>query len=77
MKFLLLLVVIAVALYVFKSRQRTERQAPRKPRSATPAAPAPMLSCARCGVHLPASEAALDAEGRAFCSAAHLGAGPR
>jgi uncharacterized protein len=35
-----------------------------------------MVACAHCGVHLPAS-LALQAKGRAYCSAAHRDAGPR
>ena len=35
-----------------------------------------MLPCAKCGVHVPASEAVL-AGGRAYCCAAHRDADPR
>lgn len=30
-----------------------------------------MLQCARCGVHFPASEALIDADGAAFCCEEH------
>jgi uncharacterized protein len=31
-----------------------------------------MLQCANCGMHVPASEASIDAAGLAFCSEEHL-----
>ncbi len=36
-----------------------------------PAAGAPMLQCAFCGVHFPANEARFGADGRSFCGEAH------
>lgn len=30
-----------------------------------------MVACAHCGVHLPATEALTDAQGRTYCSPAH------
>lgn len=33
--------------------------------------PEPMIQCAHCGVHLPASEAVSDPSGAAFCSDEH------
>jgi uncharacterized protein len=48
---------------------------PQRPQGSPHAAPPPvienMTSCAQCGLHFPASEA-LHAEGRDYCSAAHL-----
>jgi uncharacterized protein len=35
-----------------------------------------MVACAHCGLHLPRSDAVLDAQGRGFCGAAHRLAGP-
>lgn len=35
-----------------------------------------MLRCAHCDVHLPASEAHRDGEGRPYCSKEHLASGP-
>ena len=37
----------------------------------------PMVSCARCGLHLPDSEAVRDGARLPYCCAAHRDAGPR
>jgi uncharacterized protein len=44
---------------------------PHGPQAAPPAAIENMTSCAHCGLHFPASEA-LHADGRDYCSPAHL-----
>jgi len=69
MKYLLLLVLLAVVFYKLTSRRDARPSAP--PPVAQP--PQPMLACAQCGVHLPASEA-LPGRGGSFCSAAHRAA---
>lgn len=40
-------------------------------------APAQIVACAHCGVHLPQEETVVDSEGRLFCGEAHRLAGPR
>lgn len=77
MKFLLLLLVVGVALFMLLGRKRRpDEDGP--PAAARPSAgAAPMLACAHCGVHLPRDEAVLDAAGRAYCGEAHRIAGPR
>jgi uncharacterized protein len=79
MKFLILLAVIGVVLWLLKGRSRVQGPdstgAPKpgpKPREATP-----MLACAHCGVHLPQTDAVLDTAGRPYCGQAHRIAGPR
>jgi uncharacterized protein len=74
-KFLLLIVVIAVALWMLKSKARGRGDAARPPQP--PDGPQAMLACAHCGVHLPQADALMDAGGRPFCSDAHRLAGPR
>ena len=67
MKFLLLLAVIGVVYWLFKSYKRKAR------REAEPQAPAgseDMVRCAQCGLHLPRSES-LPAGPRFYCSAEH------
>lgn len=73
MKYLLLIVVVGVLLWLMVGRRK---RAPGRA-SATPPGPQPMLACAHCGVHLPAPDARFDAERRPYCSEAHRLAGPR
>jgi len=73
MKFILLLAVIGIALWLFKARNRVPGPPPKAPQAAKPQA---MLACAHCGVHLPQSDVVADADGRPYCSEAHRLAGP-
>ncbi|WP_353179423.1 PP0621 family protein [Delftia acidovorans] len=79
MKYLLVLIVIIIAVGVWRSQRRAEarerRQAaaprnPANPANAPLAAPQDMVECAHCGLHLPRSEA-IEAVGRSYCSAEH------
>jgi uncharacterized protein len=73
----LLVVVLALALLGWllfgRSRKRSQRSDGKPPQP--PTASEGMVACARCGVHLPASEA-LQVAGRSYCSASHRDAGP-
>ncbi|MFZ4651909.1 MAG: PP0621 family protein [Rubrivivax sp.] len=80
MKIVLVLLVVAVALWALLGRQsrrgarpgeRDEAQAPGAPR----AGPQEMIGCAHCGVLFPAGEARRH-DGRSYCSQDHLKAGP-
>lgn len=78
MKFLLLLLVIGVAVWLIIGRRRGPPPTPKTPpRPAEPAEPAAMLACAHCGVHVPQAETVMDAAGRPYCGALHRLAGPR
>jgi len=68
MKYLLVLAVIAVG-YAFWRGQRTGTP-PSKGKRPPPPAPQDMVACARCGVHLPRSEA-LTHGSRTYCCAEH------
>ena len=78
MKYLLVLIVIVIAVGVWRGQRRTEARerrqaAPRNPANlanAPLAAPQDMVECAHCGLHLPRSEA-IEAAGRSYCSAEH------
>ena len=70
MKFLLVLLVVLVGFFVWRSG-RTQRVA--RPRQAAPAARTvvEMVPCARCGVHCARDEAVMGKAGL-YCSAQHL-----
>ena len=73
-------VVVGLALWLLKGRRSGAGAAPARDDKAAPAAaaaPAKMVACAHCGVHLPRPEASYDAEGRPFCGEPHRVAGPR
>jgi uncharacterized protein len=84
MKFLLLVVVLALAVGWMFTRSRRGRQVPppkpqapvRPAQGDAPAAATAMVVCAHCQVHLPQDEARFDVAGKPYCSAEHLVAGP-
>jgi uncharacterized protein len=71
MKYLLVILVVAVVLWF--ALRRTDRK--RTSRRGAPPPTLTMVRCAQCGVHLPASEAVAEGELR-FCSVAHRALGP-
>ena len=66
-KFLVLILVVAVVLWLMSSR----RSSVREKRRAAPRAPEAMIACAHCGVHLPRSDAVEGRDGQLFCGNAH------
>jgi len=70
MKYLVLLVVLVVAIGIWRGR-RAKDAAPQTPR----ALPQDMLACAHCGVHIPRSEA-LVLGSQAYCCPEHRRLGP-
>ena len=78
MKYLLTLAVVILAVRWWIARARAEqRRPPPAPAPPPPAPPPPMCACVHCGLMLPAPEAWLDEQGRAFCGAEHRRLGPR
>ena len=79
MKYLLLLAVIAIGFWMLNKRLRGPAS---PPPAAGPAkkrasqAPAAMVACAHCGLHLPAADAVREGE-HPYCSEAHRRLGPR
>ncbi len=82
MKLLVLIAVLAVAYLLWRNKRlggapgasRTSGMAGAADAArdrARPAAPQPMIACARCGLHLPREDALDDGRGRLFCSAQH------
>lgn len=78
MKYLLVIVVVGVLLWLMFGSGRRARLKERdaQPRQAGDK-PQPILACAHCGVHLPAADAHFDAERRPYCTEAHRLAGPQ
>ncbi|MET0518343.1 MAG: PP0621 family protein [Burkholderiaceae bacterium] len=73
MKFLFLLILLAVVAFMlgFKRARPPARDAGAKPPAPpAPAKPQDIVACAQCGLHLPEAEA-LPGRGGQFCSAAH------
>lgn len=73
MKYLVVLLVVGVVLWMLLARSRGGRRD--LPRQGQPPAPKAMVACAHCGLHLPAAEASMQGE-LAYCSDAHRALGP-
>ena len=72
MKYLLVLLVVAVAIGIWRSRHRKAVKESRPSAAqARIAPPQEMVECAQCGLHLPRADAVLDSAQHAFCGAAH------
>ena len=73
MKFVLLVVAVVVLLWLVRGALRRRMPPPKAPPPKTPtdaSSPAPIVSCAHCGLHLPRDEA-LPGRGGVFCDDAH------
>ena len=70
MKYLLVLAVVMVALWVWRNNRRVDRQE-RPP--APPPLPLPqdMVRCPVCSVHLPRTDALAGPDGRLYCCQEH------
>ncbi|MBB3638836.1 PP0621 family protein [Variovorax atrisoli] len=84
MKYLLVLAVLWVAIWLWRKNRREEMQDAMRERAAkaqrTPAPSGPpqaMVRCAHCGLHLPAPEAIAGPGGALYCSTAHREAATR
>ncbi|WP_284615747.1 PP0621 family protein [Aquabacterium humicola] len=78
MKYLLLLLVIGIGLWMVAKRLRGPAPPgePREDRSKPSSTPTAMVECAHCGLHLPAADAVLDGR-HVYCGEAHRRLGPR
>ena len=72
MKYLVLLIVLVIAVGVWRSKR--EPAQPTRPPPDAPPKPQDMVACAHCGLHLPYNDAVVQ-RGVAYCSADHLRAG--
>ena len=73
MKYVLVALVLMVAIGIWRNKRRKAAA------SSTPQrhlrTPEDMLTCAHCGLHLPASDAVIAKDHRTYCCAEHLQAG--
>ena len=68
MKYLLVLAVVLVALCLWRSSRRSDRQ---QPPAAPPAASQDMVRCQVCSVHLPRTDALPGPDGQFYCCQEH------
>lgn len=77
MKFLLVLAVVGVVLWLLRARSRGDgAAAARRDAPSAVRPPQAMVACAHCGLHLPAADAVLEGS-RVYCCDAHRQRGPR
>lgn len=70
MKFLLLLAVFGIALWIWRSSRARSAGTPKPTKAATAKAPQEMLACSVCGTHVPKPDA-LPGRLGVYCSEAH------
>lgn len=79
MKYLLLILIVGVVLWLMRSRRRVQPPPAAQPKpQQRGTVPLEMVACAHCGLNLPRGEAVQDGSStRSYCSEAHRAAGPR
>lgn len=75
MKYLVLLLVLAVVIGVWRAQRPAAPRPAARPAPGTPPAPQDMVACAHCGVHLPRADALVHGP-HAYCCAEHRSLGP-
>ena len=70
MKYLLVLAVVLVAVWLWRNQRRHEKQQP-PPVKPPLAQPQDMVRCPVCSVHLPRTEALPGPDGRLYCCQDH------
>lgn len=70
MKYLLVLTVVFVAVWLWRNNRQQADHDAATPRRRPASAPARMVECAQCGTHLPESEA-VKGRNQLYCSAEH------
>ncbi len=76
MKYLFVVAVVAVAFWFWRNNRQNakvqqKKSAPSQSKAPHIGPPQPMLQCAACGVHLPATDAVVGKRG-SYCTADHL-----
>lgn len=70
MKFLLVLAVVVVAIWIWRNNRQAEVQATSRAHAKSPALPLNMVACLQCGTHVPENEALRGPLG-AYCCPEH------
>ena len=76
MKYLLVLLVVVLAIGIWRSKRRvsasdSQTAAPSSTKATALNKPQVMVECAHCGLHLPQKDAVTSTQGRFYCSAEH------
>ena len=71
MKYLLLLAIVLIALWLWRNGRRGEVPRGTTTRAGPTAQPQDMVQCAICAVHLPRTDALPGPDGRLYCCAEH------
>lgn len=71
MKFLLLIAVILLVLWLWRGTREEDRASSAAARRPPPAPKQEMIQCPVCSVHLPRSDALPGPDGRFYCCAEH------
>jgi uncharacterized protein len=70
MKYLLVLAIVLVAVWIWRNNRRAEQQQPPSAKAPLPA-PQDMVRCPVCSVHLPRTDALAGPDGRLYCCQEH------
>lgn len=76
MKYLLVALVVMIAIGIWRNNRRKEEDVP-PPRRSKQRQVEQMVTCAHCGLHLPASDAVASKEQLHYCSKEHRRLGPQ
>lgn len=74
MKYLLVALVVMIAIGIWRNNRRKEEDVP--PRRSKQRQVEQMVTCAHCGLHLPASDAVASKEQLHYCCSEHRRLGP-
>lgn len=78
MKYLLVALVVMIAIGIWRNnRRKAEKAPPPPPRRSKQRQVEQMVTCAHCGLHLPASDAVASKEQLHYCSKEHRRLGPQ
>lgn len=76
MKYLLVALVVMIAIGIWRNNRRKEEDVP-PPRRSKQRQVEQMVTCAHCGLHLPASDAVTSKEQLHYCCKEHRRLGPQ